>query len=1643
MSQDRNSIYSEVTGWSWKNAGKCGSDEGSPTSADNKLTDSSDCQLAWESRWEGLESPHILILGELPFLTEIAEYRTRRYRIPPFQRFRLSNKYPSEMTGFCAVHENAFARLGVKDRLEVIGQFVQDRLLLLFRLGEKWCYEYWGASALASHLKQSGLRQIGTLYLIASRLGAAGFLPSFAQELTYQGIQYHHVCGPEGWVHVQRQPIATPRQRMRVIARSRTYAILREKGTIAKWGPMLREGGPDFNYEIIVQVGDDPRIEESAGTLVANSPFRSCWIKWDPVRGNWEVLYGEPRFLKWDTRWAVVGPSQRCPERGDLFAGLDAQSFAIAFLGLLHAVEAWQEIHGKLSHLLLIGPDLFLATEKKSGEFAIQLAHKFAALGCRLSIRVRSFVQQKDIAGRLYSGYLTGAAPILQWNCHLPAWELGLHWNMGRLVAVDTAVYEPEVPFREPGWLPPPAWRSSLGGDFTWISKCIVAIRWREKVRQILTDIFQEKQLPPLVGAFIPLLETAALHEDHNLLWLDLGKGGVFSRGTCCRELREFETYLSLLFEDLFGVFEVDGDLRLQRRVSKTSQKNGQAFEAALSLLCLIHSEREEEYVQRGLEVRLCSEFLKNLGERIPDKRGILERAWRAISRDYATAETAAAECRRAILGALVGDEVFDDYELARIFQFSARCIQNSAPSLSCENFSDATFTGHKLLGNACECLPPMPDRTQDLGQENEAEKYLKNIEATAQGNSIGSFRHTPYGILWQPPPFAVVLEIDLRAPWICFGTQFLYHSTHGGRNDRTAEGMPFVHIEHAAQLPFVALRSRIPALDLWHHFGGASRECLPLKPDAVILPVLPTAWIDYEWASCDWQPHSPSVFKRLAETGRFHPLYREFDNWHVVWKLNLEPVATQIEVFLDFATKILIFPKAGAHSPIRYSLHGSGGNYRCLICFGFHADIECANSLESWTFESCDNSPLKVSTEGVEGEGISIRFTGVRPRKVLIFEEDAASTLFKNLDAEFSPMRTTIPVAAKNTKLPGMFLGIVDNLHLRFDPKMRSLYGFDPQSFQCLGPLKTIYARTSERFDRVGMHDGCCFAVEYLLSAREEVLELTYRLSPSGWALIVISTDIDSFFTELKQARQIKCPLDEFLLRWLDVEAILGVEEGEEDGILPRLAEVVLVCPKSQTSSLSPLWLRTSDNRVIWQGHSASTNDSQMFRLTMLSEPTQFLFQRNGETFFKNTSDARMFRVGQRRRLKYPTKRGRWLLSSQNVYALTTIPLHIGWQVADATQSWEKCVHPLGDQMLRCPISILVITSPDPFGTRMIFLDVREQVALPAPLSAVENRGWFLGRTNQSGFGYWWLPRDKQIVFSRPLSISSVLGSTTSHAKCGTLRPPESKILSGAGIADGFLHVQMAQGNIYRRLPNDSWQIIRAFCAHDSAEQLFSETVDVLSQTNAQILPLEILSDVAGRQDGWFIRATAQILKAPPEAGNEAVLLGSSRDGEKHYVFGQDRIFEISGSSWAPHGRISFALRKNGVVFLVANYIADPPILNAEKLILVGSPECLRWRLGEGLLAYQTVLLESSGSPVIAGILDLRPLSISDCGCWIEEEDFVIAELTTGNRLIIRNGTTHLCHTSIVEKLRIRFGEFENCLSLQNLLDTRGKRAM
>src|SRR5262245_43595374 len=118
MSQDQKSTYSNVAGFEARDTGQSHGKEGAATSEGGELTASSDCQLAWESRWDGLVSPYILILGELPFLAEIAEYRTRRYRVPTCQKFCLSHKYPPEMAGYCAIHQNAFANLCDKDRLE-------------------------------------------------------------------------------------------------------------------------------------------------------------------------------------------------------------------------------------------------------------------------------------------------------------------------------------------------------------------------------------------------------------------------------------------------------------------------------------------------------------------------------------------------------------------------------------------------------------------------------------------------------------------------------------------------------------------------------------------------------------------------------------------------------------------------------------------------------------------------------------------------------------------------------------------------------------------------------------------------------------------------------------------------------------------------------------------------------------------------------------------------------------------------------------------------------------------------------------------------------------------------------------------------------------------------------------------------------------------------------------------------------------------------------------------------------------------------------------------------------------------------------------------------------------------------------------
>lgn len=1640
------------------------------SSIQKKQADLRDCQLTWESQWEewGPKQTHVFVLGELPFFEEIARDRIQRYKIPMLQRFCLSPRQTEALPGFRVADQSAFEGLGEQDRLEIVGPFAEEGLLLLLRFQEKWNYECWTPSALASHLKHAGLSRIGTLYLIAPKLGIGEFLPSLARELTGRGIQYHVLCGPEGIMRPRRDSIVKLPQQIRVIEDEKTFSLPVQSNSIATLGPMLREGGTDFDYEIIVHAGENPAVAEAAGILVGSSPFRTCWVKWNPSRGDWQVLYGEPRFLRWSTRWAVVAQSENCLQRGDLFAGLSTTSFAIRFLRLLHSFEAWQEIHGKLSHLLLVGANLFQSEKKVAGGFALRLAQEFAALRRRIQIRVREFVQQKDISGLLHAGQLTNESSCLKWTSASLIWERDLNWNMGDLIAIDAPVYEPEAPFRKPSWSPSLVWRSSLGVDLAWISGCSTARRWRERLRVALTEVSYEG-ISSGSHPLIPILEIAALRDEPQLLGMDISRGEALPMGACSSCLREFENYFQVLAENLFQAFLVDGDLRLQKRVGISPQIYDKALHAALSLLCLTHSEKEDAMnsFQIALAVRLCSEFLKNLGEKSLSKAGILVRAWRAVSRDYENIRLSLIQQQRAAWAALSLTEAPDEYEIARAYQFSAYCIQTSPSSLCWQDFLDPLPTPARLLGNACELLtaPGLSPSRDSLPQSNQAEEYFEKIHE-AQKNAVGSFQNTPEGVFWTPPAFAVILQVDLRTSWLGFGTHLLYSSRHEGKAEVTEGGMPFVQVEHAARLPF-PVWSRIFAIDLWQVLGGDSREPLPMKPEIVVLPITPTTCISYEWSPCDSEPRflPDGALKKIAKTGRFHPLYREFDQWHAVQKLDFEASLTKIEVFLDFSTKLLIFPDAGSPPKISYRFYGAGGTYRCLVRPGFSAEIECANRSESWTFESAEKGALKVTENRVEGEGILIQFTGISPRKLFIGTHEPSKAI------DQISLIETIPDPLLNSRnLPGFSLGIVGDLHVRFDPSVHSLQTFCSRSFIPLGPLKTIYAQTTHRFDRVGIHDGCCFAVEYLLSLCGSSLEFTYRLSSVGWTLAIVSTDIHSFFTELKTARKIKCPLDEFLLRWLDTETILGIDEREEDGILPQLAEVVLVCPKSKIS-LFPLWVRTSDNSVIWKGKCPSKGNAQIGLASFLGEEMKFLFQCGGQTYLKNGWDNRMFPIGDENQLKHLIHSKRWTIFLSAIYSLAMLPLHIGWRVTDSVSEAEfrDLLFRLGDQ-LRHPMLGLVIESSSACSRTIVFLDPVGKVAFPSPIQEIENEGWFLGRENYGGFACWWLPQDHRVVCSSPLPIPNVWNDPIDASKApqpkksyelplgiewikkcflkenpvpgqnGMIRAPFSETVSGAGIADGFLHLRANKGDIYRRLTSGSWQMIQAFCSGDSVGEIFCEIAHAIPQIDFLILPLQIKDSKGARRVGWFLSQTSQIVKAPPEAGSEAILLGGSVDGKYHYIFGENTIFEVNGSSCECQGRASFALRKNGVLFLIVYYVANPPILDAEKLILIGSSQCTRWTLGEGLRSYRLIVVESSHGAAISGVLDLQPLCIQDCGCWIDGEDFVIAELATGNRLVIQDGASVLSPGYLFGKIQIRLSESENYLSLQNLLDTCGK---
>lgn len=1595
-----------------------------------RQTDWFDCQLAWEYQWREaeLQQIHILVLGGYPFLEGVAADRIRRHKIPMLQRFCLPGNGKA-FPDYRVPGKDTFVELGGKDCLEIVGQLVNEDLFILFQLGKKWDYEFWGPAALANYLKQTGLHRIGTLYLIASRAGAGNFLPTLGRELTCRGIGWGSLCGPQDIVHPEHHSMMILRRKIRVISEAKMGSFSSAAEGNLGLGPMLREEGPEFAYEVIVQAEEDPAVAEAIGILLGNSPFRTCWMKWNPSKESWQVLYGEPRFLRLNTRWVVVAQSTSRVRGGlaDLFAGLEVRQFAVRFLRLLHAFEGWQEIHGKLTHLLLVGGGLFKRNEK--GGFASKLAYEFAALGRRIRIRVRDFVQQKDIVGCLHAGQLAIDSPFLKWTFGHPVWERDLDWGMGDLTMTDAPVNEPEARFRRARWLPSSAWQIALESDLEWILGIATVRRWRESIRLAMAEVFST-ELDCLYHScrLVPILEAAALGGDSNLLWLDADNGEVLQLGTCPSCLREFESYFQNISQKLFAAFFIDGDFCVQRQIGVSSHLYEPASLAALYLFYLVHPEEDSlDSFQIGLSVRLCSEFLKNLGDRTPGKEGIVARACRAASRDYGIALLSVAHLRRAIFSILPITANPDKYEMGRAYQFSASSIKTFPPALCWQDFLDPIPISRRLLGNACENLSMPSTNSEKKLEWQEIEEYFKKIEA-AQKKSTGSFQTDSEGILWTPPPFVVILEIDLRTSWICFGTHFLYSSTHQGTEDMNDKGMPFVQVNHAAQLP-TPVWSKPLALNLWQLLGGSFREQLPTKPDSVILPLIPTAFVSYEWGAYHAESSfSPGdAFKKIVQTGRFHPIYREFDCWHVIQGLQFDTLPTLIEVFLDVSTKRLIFPDPGGPSQIRYRIYGAGGKYRCLVRRGFIAEIECQDASESWTFESADGTLLTAGPGCVQGDGVAIRFLGSFPRNISINTEVSSTPLIRATSAMVLPW--------KYYDLPGIPLGNFGDFHVRFDTRMGLLRTFCPNSFRCLGPLKTIYAQVAHRFDRVAVHDGSCFAVEHLLSSSGNCLEFTYRLNTSGWALIVICTDLVSFLSELKVARRIKCPLDEFLLRWLNAEEVLGTGEEEEEGILPQLADVVFVCSKSM-SSLPSFWIRTSDHSVIWQGNHSEENVQAV--LTLLGEEMRFLFQRGKQAFFKEQWDAWMFSVSEGAPLHHLVRGQRWILSAQDVWSLGVIPLHIGWKLAASIS--EKDVSDLFSLLgykLRHPMLGFMVSGVPLHSQKLVFIDLTEKVGFR--VGSIESESWFLGREVYGGFAYWWLPQDKQVVGFPPLSIASALGCQ-SEIEALSVQPPFRQVPTGASIADGFLHLCAHNGDIYRRTSDGFWQIMRVFCSGISQAEMLCEIANaVCPKDSVPILPLEIAGTNGRKHIGWFLSQTLQIVEAPVEAGNEAILLGCSSDGENHYIFGENKIFEVSDTAWRCYGKALFALRKNDILVLGIHYIADPPILDAQKIILIGSTQCMRWKLGAGLRYYQLILLESCSGTAISGILDLRPLCVQDCGCWVDGEDVIIAELTTGNRLTIRGGRSVISSGYFSRGIQIRFAEAENCLSLQALLSMDG----
>jgi hypothetical protein len=359
----------------------------------------------------------------------------------------------------------------------------------------------------------------------------------------------------------------------------------------------------------------------------------------------------------------------------------------------------------------------------------------------------------------------------------------------------------------------------------------------------------------------------------------------------------------------------------------------------------------------------------------------------------------------------------------------------------------------------------------------------------------------------------------------------------------------------------------------------------------------------------------------------------------------------------------------------------------------------------------------------------------------------------------------------------------------------------------------------------------------------------------------------------------------------------------------------------------------------------------------------------------------------------------------------------------------------PLGIQ-LHHPLLGLAMESPPAASKKLAFIDAAEKVAFSIPFPLGEKEGWFLGKETSEGRACWWLPEDHQILYTPPHSIANIESNKIIDPP-KPVSPPSLETFTGAGIADGFLHVRTSKGNVYRKLAKDTWQILQLACTENSTGEIFCEIANTISQKDPtiSILPLKFIDHKSSPSNGWFLRRTLQIVKAPLEAGTKAIFLGCSRDGIYHYVFGEKRIFEGNGSSWQSKGPASFALRKNNVLFLIVDVIADPPLLDAEKLILLSSSQHTRWKLGEGLHSYQLIVVESCNELPLSGTFDLQPLLRSHCNCWMEGEDVVIAEASTGHLLVIRNAKS-AAENHVAGEIHFHFAESENSLSLQEIFN-------